>query len=207
MFLPSDYEEKRLILMKKTARQHFRELRKRISAESRCLLDSALLANIANLDCYKNAGTLLMYYPFNGEPNILPLARHALSVGKTVAFPISHVETNTLTFHAVSRLEDMEYGEYGIREPSFEQPQITEFSGSMCIVPALAFDYFGYRLGYGKGYFDRFLEQYDGFSVGLIYSYSLSELLPRDTYDRKVDLIITEKGEMLPCEEEKKDSE
>lgn len=202
MFLPPDYGEKRLIQQKKSARSHFRALRKRLSAESRTLLDAALLANMANQDCYKNAKTILMYYPIHDEPNVLPLARHALSVGKTVAFPVSHPESGTLTFHAVSELERMVVGEYGIPEPTPDMPTVTDFSDSVCIVPALAYDYFGYRLGYGKGYFDRFLEHYEGLSVGLVYSYSISELLPRDPHDRKVDLIITEKGEMMPCEEE-----
>ena len=185
---------------KNRMRAYFRSERKKLSNESRSLLDSALLANTALLPCFQQAKLILFYYPVKGEPNLLPLARHALSSGKRIAFPRSNAETCTMTFHEVSDLSELSIGTYDIPEPSDTIPAITDFSDSICIVPALCFDYFGYRLGYGKGFYDRFLAQYPGITLGLTYGSFLQERLPHGPYDRQVDFIITETGEILPYE-------
>ena len=181
-------------ITKKASRAHFRRVRKDISSESRCLLDSALFSNIASHPAFLNADTVLCYYPVKSEPNILPLIRHALSNGKKIAFPISHPESSTLTFHRVESISDLTVGTYDIPEPPAYAPQVCEFNKSICIVPALAFDSNGNRLGYGGGYYDRFLKSFNGVSILPIYSLLFSEFLPTDENDQKVDIIITEEG-------------
>ena len=168
-FWQNESPEQRLQKEKKRMRSYFREERKKLSVESRSLLDSALLANTAMLPAFQNAPLILFYYPVKGEPNLLPLARHALSLGKQIAFPRSDPNSNAMTFHTVRDLKELSIGAYDIPEPGAELPAVTDFSHSICIVPALSFDYFGYRLGYGKGYYDRFLETYPGISMGLTY--------------------------------------
>lgn len=181
-------------ITKKSSRAHFRQIRKEISIESKCLLDSALFSNIASHPEFLNAKTVLCYYPVKSEPNILPLIRHALLKGKKVAFPISHPESSTLTFHVVDSLSDLSVGTYDIPEPPTDAQQVCDFRNSICIVPALAYDGKGNRLGYGRGYYDRFLKDFDGVSVLPIYSLLFSDLLPTDENDQKVDIIITEEG-------------
>jgi 5-formyltetrahydrofolate cyclo-ligase len=61
-------------------------------------------------------------------------------------------------------------------------------------VPCLSYDTYGYRIGYGKGYYDRFLSSFDGTKIGLCYSAFKSDRLPRGKYDIKLDIVITEKG-------------
>ncbi len=192
--------EQRIKREKKGLRAHYRMLRKQISPESRNLLDSALLANLANNAAFKQSKRILFYYPVKDEPNLLPLVRYALSLHKTVAFPCSDTEHFTLTFRCITDLGELSLGAYDIPEPTSAHPILSDFSDSLCVVPGLAFDYFGYRLGQGKGFYDRFLSSYHGTSVGLSYSRCLLEQLPHDRYDRTVDLIITEKGEMIPYE-------
>ena len=179
---------------KKELRAHYREIRNRLSPESRKHLNGAICSNLATLPCFVAADTVLFYYPIQSEPNLLSLARYAKELGKRVAFPISDEATCTLTFREVSSIESMTVGAYGIPEPSNTDPIVTDFSHALCIVPALSFDPFGYRLGYGKGYYDRFLANFSGVSVGVLYSCCLDERLPRGAYDRAVHQIVTEKG-------------
>ena len=199
-FLPIDLSAKNRKKEKERLRVYFRAIRKRLSGESRCLLDSALLSNTVVLPEYRNATLLLCYYPVRGEPNILHLARHALKEGKELAFPVSDPDSCTLTFRKVTSMQQLIPGAYDIPEPDETCPAVTDFSGALCIVPALSFDRSGYRLGYGKGYYDRFLCDFPGVSLGLAYSYCLTDRLPTDSHDQPVDRIITEKG-VLPDEE------
>lgn len=185
---------------KKEARSYFLSLRKSISDDSRFLLDSAIFSNAAIIPQYLQAKTILCYYPIRREPNIIPLVRHAQELGKTVCFPISHVNERRLSFHAISDLSELTMGAYGIPEPPSELPEITDFSDSLCLVPALAFDKSGLRLGYGGGYYDRFLFEFKGFSMGLAYSGFFVDTLPADPHDAKVDIIITENGGYFPYE-------
>jgi len=69
---------------------------------------------------------------------------------------------------------------------------LTQYNNSVCIVPGLSFDYDGFRLGYGKGYYDRFLSGFDGDSIGLCYGECVCKRLPHGRYDRAVDVLVTE---------------
>ena len=156
-----------------------------------------MISSLLSLPQVQNAKTVLTFYPVGSEPAILPIAEAALTLGKRVAFPLCHPEGPFMTFHSVDSLDALTNGSYGIPEPDGISPAVSELEDAICIVPALAFDENGYRLGYGKGYYDRFLSSFDGVSVGLVFSSLLLCNLPRDEYDEKVDIIITEK-EMKP---------
>ncbi|MBQ8410261.1 MAG: 5-formyltetrahydrofolate cyclo-ligase, partial [Ruminiclostridium sp.] len=71
--------------------------------------------------------------------------------------------------------------------------EITDFKETVCITPALSFDNDGYRLGYGGGFYDRFFEKFDGISVGICYD-SFIGSVPKEEYDRSVDILVTESG-------------
>ena len=91
------------------------------------------------------------------------------------------------------------YGEpYGIPEPPEHLPEITDFNGAFCVVPALAFSKNGQRLGYGGGYYDRFLSDFDGVSAGLCYSDFFINKLPAEKHDIALDIIVSEKGVFFP---------
>lgn len=101
-----------------------------------------------------------------------------------------------MDFHPVSRLSELTAGAYGIPEPSAHSPSLTaeETANALCVVPALSVAPSGYRLGYGGGYYDRFLRNFTGRTVCPVYRCMLTEELPFDRYDQRVDLIITEEG-------------
>ena len=186
---------------KKEARAHFLALRSTITNDRRIFLDDALFSNASNHSAFLEAETLLCFSPVRGEPNILPLAEYALSLGKAVAFPISHTNERHLSFHKINSLTELTKGAYNIPEPPETFPEITDFSNAICIVPALAFDRRGKRLGYGGGYYDRFLSNFNGISIGLAYSDFFVPCLPTDAHDAQINIIITENGEYFPYEQ------
>lgn len=179
---------------KKEIRAHFLELRGSFSDGERSQLDEALFLNSVATPQFASADTILCYYPVRKEPNILPIVEYALKQGKKVAFPISHTTERHLSFHIISELSQLSVGTYNIPEPSAELPEITDFSNALCLVPALAFDKNGRRLGYGGGYYDRFLSCFNGVSMGLAYSNFYVDDLPTEAHDAAVDIMITENG-------------
>jgi len=198
--LPTDRTDEKAAL-----RRELRALRRAIPTKEKAMLDEALVAKALATEAYRNADLLLLYAPLSDEPNLLALADAAWRDRKQVAFPISHTETHTLTFHTIASLAELREGSYGIMEPSREAPIATLTSKTLCIVPALAFDREGYRLGYGGGYYDRLLSDFSGHTLGLFYHKFLKNHLPRGEYDRAVELLITEKEVLLLDEGTKKE--
>lgn len=179
---------------KKELRRQILEERRALPPEEKRALDASLCVALTSLPEWENCRLLLCYSPVRGEIDLLPIARQALLCGKQVAFPISHTDRYALSFHPVESLDELTAGAYGIPEPPASREAITDFSGALCLVPALAFDRDGYRLGYGKGYYDRFLSEFCGISLGLVYTRFLRDRLPRAETDRAVNRILTEKG-------------
>lgn len=182
---------------KNALRAEFKLMRAAIAPQKKSELDVALCEQIMSLASFRFADTVLMYYPVKGEIDITPIALEALAQGKRVAYPVCEPESCTMTYRYVSSLDDLRSGSYSIPEPTADAPVFEEEENSLCIVPALAFDKDGFRLGYGKGYYDRFLKTFRGNSLGAVYSDFLRDTLPRGYYDRAVDIIVTERGSII----------
>ena len=189
-----------ITIKKQRLRAYFKQKRLDLSLESKELLDSAICANIVELEAIKKAKTILMFYPVKLEPDIIPIINNLRISGKKTAFPISNSDDCTLSFKYVNDISDMVTGTYNIPEPSKEAPVVRDFSNCVCLVPALAFDKYGYRIGYGKGYYDRFLKNFAGISIGIIYSEFITDYLPSEETDLAVDIMITERGAVIPYE-------
>jgi 5-formyltetrahydrofolate cyclo-ligase len=181
-------------------RESMLEQRLAIPEELRHEADTAMAGRFVNLATFRFAEVILLYAPIKAEPNVLLCCEAALKAGKRLAFPRCHPDTCTMTYGIVSSLDDLVEGAYGILEPR-EDAEIyvpAPYKHDICVVPAVCFDKKGYRIGYGKGYYDRFLSGFGGTSVGFCLSRFLCDSLPRGRYDRAVDLIITEKGVIAP---------
>ena len=174
----------------------FLDRRKGISAEDKARLDSALCDSLKSIA--DKADMWLLFYPIKNEPDLLPFAKYLLALGKKVAFPISITDTYDLDFRLITDLSQMKAGAYGIPEPSDNLPIINDFGKAICLVPALAFDRRGFRIGYGKGYYDRFLSKHRTCTVGMTYDCLVTDILPTDKNDIPVDMIITESGVKIP---------
>jgi len=134
---------------------------------------------------------VLAFYPIGAEPDILPVLKESSSM---IALPKCNPETSEMRFYPAS-WATLTQGAHGIPEPLGEPGLcITEakLQHALCLVPGLAFDRDGYRLGYGKGYYDRFLARNSPATLGTCYEALLVDRLPHGAYDAPVQRIITE---------------
>ena len=121
------------------------------------------------------------------EINTSLIWKKALSDGKKVLFP-KCLGDYRMKFCYIDSEADLQPGRFGLLEPVSEKEFEPEHS-DICVIPAFSYDKYGYRLGYGKGYYDRFLSGFFGAKVGLCYSGFVESQLPRGRYDVKADAV------------------
>ncbi len=156
--------------------------------------DTAVLSKLVALPEYRNAKLVLTYVSTAIEVDTHALICRALSDGKRVAVPYCVPGKIEMLFCEITSLSDLAPGSFGVLEPDPEKQIVLDsFPNSVCILPGLAFDLCGYRLGYGKGYYDRFLSRYHGKNVGVCYNACLKPVLPHGRYDKMVSVLVTEK--------------
>lgn len=156
-------------------------------------MDRQITDRICSLYQYREAQTLLCYVSKPIEVDTIPLIQRALADGKQVACPRCVEGTRQMEFYRIHSLDDLEKRTFGVLEPKVPGcEKLTDFTGSLCIVPALMYDLKGYRLGYGGGYYDRFLSGYDGYKIGITYRRNILRFLHYGRYDIPVDMIVTE---------------
>ena len=179
---------------KDALRAEYGEKRRAIVPEKKKTMDDKINAAATSLVSFRHAETVLLYAPLSDEIDVRTIAETAWARGKDVAFPKCDPETRNMTYHIVRSFDELCEGTYGIMEPSPDAPLFDAAKPAICFVPALLFDRSGYRVGYGKGYYDRFLHRFGGSKVGLVYSDFILERVPRGKFDLAVDLLICENG-------------
>lgn len=182
---------------KQELRARYKAVRTEIEPRQRTRWDSAILKHLTALTAYQDCTTLLCYVPIPGEIDTVPVMEDAWSRGKQVAVPYCVPDTRIIEFYRIDSLDSLVEGAYGVREPDPDREvKLTGFMDSLCILPGLAFDAKGYRLGYGGGYYDRFLSgPYEGGqTVGLCYGICTVDRLARGAFDRSCDYLVTETG-------------
>lgn len=186
--------------VKNKIRDSYRQKRRELSPEQRASMDARIVAHFRALASYRFADILLAYYPLDGEVDIRPLLGDALAAGKRVALPRCASEGSDMDFYFISSLDELVPGRFGIHEPASDCERFdrTSETPSMIIIPALVYDRLGYRLGYGRGFYDRYVGTYKGVKAGLCYNaFVRSTPLPKGRFDIAVDYIVTEKGVRL----------
>lgn len=160
-------------------------------------LDTKIFENIIKSDIYKNSKSVLLYVSTEYEVDTYRLIERALNDNKTVSVPVSDFTSNTMCFHIIKSLKDLTRLNHGISEPEITADKLSSYDSSLCIVPAFVYDKRGYRVGYGKGFYDRFLSEFSGTSLGICYECFLWKQLDAEKNDISVDYIITENGVKL----------
>lgn len=148
---------------------------------------------IAQTNEFLFADTVLLYFPINNEISPLPLMKAAIKMGKSVAFPVCQRADKTLLFRIVDGLDDLKQADFGLFEPNAALKVATPTEKTLCIVPAILFSREGYRIGYGGGYYDRFLKNFNGTSVGITYDELLFDSIPHEAHDVPLNMIISER--------------
>lgn len=138
-----------------------------------------------------NASTVMCYLSAFNEPRTDDIIGRLFSEGKRIVVPVTDTGTCTIIPSYLTSPDKLRTGAYGIREPIECAPaQISDIDIS--IIPGVAFDRSGMRIGFGKGYYDRFLAEFEGLKIGLCYDFQLYESVPHDEHDIAMDIIITE---------------
>ena len=183
-----------LITEKKRARAHFSALRASIKNEEKAALDAALCYAVAAHPAFLACDTLLCFSPVRDEPDFTPLYRLARERGIKTAFP--RCVGKQMAFHVIGDESELQEGRFGIPTPPEHAPLAACDARTLCLLPALAVSKDGTRLGYGGGFYDRFLEGFAGTSLLPLYSTLVCDTLPCEQTDKKPQYILTEKGEL-----------
>ncbi len=186
--------------VKKALRTEFKTIRRSFAPEDQRARDAQILKKLTALKEYKSASLILTYVSTAIEVDTHHLIEQALSEGKKVAVPWCVPGKIDMKFFLIQDLSELEPGSFKVLEPVPEKhPELSrsvtdfELAHSFCVLPGLGFDLEGYRLGYGKGYYDRFLSHYPGVTAGVCYTGCLKTQLPHGRFDRMIDILVTEK--------------
>ena len=152
------------------------------------------LIKLIKLKFKKRFMKIALYYPSNGELNVLKILEFKKILTKETLLPVID-RNNLMNFFSWKQNEVLFVNEFGILEPAKSKAQIPD----LILIPLLAYDKYKYRLGYGKGFYDRYLNKYlkqnrDILTVGVAFSFQKHHKIPINHNDVKVDFILTEKG-------------
>lgn len=178
---------------KRPFRAQMLQQRRSLSPEAGVRLSRAIQQQLLALPEYRDCELLALYSPVRNEVQTDLVAAHARQSGKRLAYP--RVEGDGMVFHEVVADEALHCGAFGVCEPVQTRPVAATEIG-LAIVPGVAFDRNGFRLGYGKGYYDRFWGHGErhAFLVGFAYGFQLVPQLPSEAHDLRLDLLLTEEG-------------
>lgn len=178
-------------MTKKELRIKYKDIRSDVEEAS--VKNDEITRKFIQSDLFRSFGKLFLYYPSGSEVSTVKIAEIAFSEGKKVAFPRCINRCGSMEFRFIDTFSDLTDGMFGLTEPDVKRSTLAEpDSDTLIVVPALAFDTAGHRLGYGGGYYDRYLSRFSCFTVGLAFSDCLCNSLPSNEYDVKINCLITD---------------
>lgn len=175
--------------MKSELRKAVIARRASISPKTRNERCKRILENIISLDEVSKGNVFFVYISKDTEVDTRILVQMLFDSGKTVAAPFC--DSETMSFRIISSFDNLEKGCFGVFEPTDDCASIAPREKDVCLVPALAYNERGHRIGYGKGYYDRFLSKYKCIKIGLCYEENIIDFV-QDEHDVPVDIIVTE---------------
>jgi 5-formyltetrahydrofolate cyclo-ligase len=176
---------------KNELREKMRAMRRSLTADETAEKSEKIQRLLFGYEKYKSAKTVMLYISAFKEPSTIEIVKDALEQGKRVIVPISNTDTETLTLSYIDGFDELEKGAYGILEPKIIKPA-NAADIDFILVPGIAFDYRGSRMGFGKGYYDKLLCGCNAEKTALCYAFQLLDEIPSDTHDVPMDTIITE---------------
>ena len=175
---------------KKELRAYIREKKRAMTEEQICAASKKLGEMLFASEAYRSAKTSYGYLPYNQEVRTVPMLERALRDGKRVAVP--KVYGDEMRFIYVTDLTRVERGYAGIPEPVADEP-IADDPTALVLMPGLAFDKKGHRIGYGGGFYDRFLAAEPNHpTIALCYGFQILPQLPTEEFDIPVDCVLYE---------------
>lgn len=170
---------------KNELREFYKIVRKNIQnkEEQNSIILNKVIMNKEVLKC----STLLIYVSFNDEVDTINIIKYFLGK-KKIAVP--RIENNIMNFYYINSLNDLRKGYFNILEPTTNL-KVETFTNTTCIVPAICYDSNNYRVGYGKGFYDKFLSNKNIYTIGISYKETLINKIPIDKYDINLNEVIS----------------
>lgn len=178
--------------IKQESRRIFKQMRADMPSEEKVKRDRLIAQSFLALDCYTSCKTLLIYYSTEIEVDTHAIINRAFTDGKRVAFPVCR-ENGEMDFYVAESIDELFPDAYGIPAPQAQPSRLVDsFKDTICVVPALAYDLRGFRLGFGKGFYDRYISRTGVKTVGLCYESFVVDALAVDKFDCSVDALLTD---------------
>ncbi|AWK50563.1 5-formyltetrahydrofolate cyclo-ligase [Clostridium beijerinckii] len=184
---------------KKNLRKEILTKRKNIDSVEKEKMDQKILDEFYENKYYKEAKNIFIYISYDSEINTRGIINKALKDNKKIYVPRTEFKTRFMDAVEITSLDNLVESEYGILEPSMEEPHIEPNELDLIVVPGVAFDRNGGRIGYGAGFYDRYFKRISDDRIkrvpklALAYDFQILEKIPMNEKDVPVNYIITEK--------------
>jgi 5-formyltetrahydrofolate cyclo-ligase len=177
---------------KAALRKQIHTVLQKISPAARAAASAQICARLKEQEFWKNAASVLFFAPLPGEPDLWPLLEETLAAGKTVALPrFDPAEQSYVACRVQNLRTEIIAGQFGIREPVPRCVEIPFGRLDLILVPGMAFDLNGNRLGRGKGFYDRLLIEIRGVKCGIGFDEQIAGEIPAGKLDMPMDFILT----------------
>lgn len=173
---------------KQALRQHIRTQKRALSPAQIEAASAVLAQQLFGHPLYRKADSVYGYLSYNQEVRTLPILRRALADGKRVAAP--RICGSEIRFLWLQDLSGIETGERGIPAPPADAPEADD-PAALVLLPGLAFDLRGHRVGYGGGFYDRFLASHPHPTIALCYDFQLFRQIPTQPHDIPADVVLS----------------
>ncbi|NMB44803.1 MAG: 5-formyltetrahydrofolate cyclo-ligase [Firmicutes bacterium] len=186
---------------KEAIRRKLLKVRDGLTSAERRQWNIAIQERFFALPMVVSARRIMLFLAFGSEVDTWLLLDQAIALGKEVVAPVCLPETKALALYPITCRTEAEPGHWGIHEPRKVGEPVAPHTLDVVVVPGVAFDGRGNRIGYGGGYYDRFLEQAtQAWKVGVCYDLQLLEDVPAAKHDIPVDVLVTETQTIIMCE-------
>lgn len=174
---------------KDALRQSILKIRNAVPTEMLDKMSDDIKTKLLSMDKFADAIAIGAYYSIGSEVRTNEIIKKALQMNKRLALP--RVIDDSIVFAKIRSMNDLTLGKYRIMEPKEDCEIMEEID--LVLVPGIVWDERGYRIGYGKGFYDRYLAKLDTLSIGLAYDFQVFEEIPNSRNDFHVDMIVTER--------------
>jgi 5-formyltetrahydrofolate cyclo-ligase len=169
-------------------RKQILDARDELSLDFIKIASNRIRDNLRKIGFYRQATLIGAYYSIGSEVQTHDLLQEFFNQGKEIALP--RIDKNDLVFKKISSLSDLELGNFAVMEPREKCETVKKLD--VILVPAIALTREGYRLGYGFGFYDRYLHEIMSKKIGLTYTKNVLKSFPHDEHDVKMDCVVTE---------------
>lgn len=181
-------------MTKKEARETMKILRSKLSPSEREQKNQAIFRRLMQMDVMKQARWFFPFVSYGTEVDTIEMIKYILE-SKLTRVAVPRVHGNHMDFFEITSMEQLVSGYHGILEPN--TTNLIQARDGVMLLPGLAFDLDKNRVGYGAGYYDRYLEQYQNknlITIAIAYDFQIVDSITADTFDQKPNLLITDKG-------------